>query len=159
MANSAQSSAPLSERTVLTFLIGQGFFIGASLTLLYMTANTLFLLNYGSETLPYLYIVSGLVVAATSFGFAALQKRRSLATLALGVYGVFGAAFLIARVAYTESTARVLSFAMMLAFSLMTLLCSIVLGAQAGRMFDVRQMKRLYPLVLASQILAVVMGG
>lgn len=159
MANSAQSTAPLSERTVLTFLIGQGFFIGASLTLLYMTANTLFLLNYGSETLPYLYIVSGLVVAATLFGFAALQKRRSLATLALGVYGVFGAAFFIARLAYAESTARVLSFAMMLAFSLMTLLCSIVLGAQAGRVFDVRQMKRLYPLVLASQILAVVMGG
>jgi len=159
MANSAQSTAPLSERTVLTFLIGQGFFIGASLTLLYMTANTLFLLNYGSETLPYLYIVSGVVIAATSFGFAALQKRRSLATLALGVYGVFGVAFFIARVTYSESTARVLSFAMMLAFSLMTLLCSIVLGAQAGRVFDVRQMKRLYPLVLASQILAVVMGG
>lgn len=159
MANSTQSTAPLSERTALAFLIGQGFFIGAALTLLYMTSNTLFLLNYGAETLPYVYIVSGLITAPISLGFAALQKRRSLATLALGLYSLCSAAFFIARLAYNATTARPLSFGLMLAFSLMSLLISIVLGAQAGRVFDVRQMKRLYPLVLASQILAVVIGG
>jgi len=147
------------ERTPLLLLIGQGFFIGAALTLLYMTANTLFLLNFGPETLPYLYLTSGLVISLASYGFAELQKRLALSGVAVMTLALFSGIFFAVRLGLTPGTVKWISFGLMLCFSLMTLMTSIVLGAQAGRLFDVRQMKRLYPLVLASQILAVVIGG
>ena len=47
----------------------------------------------------------------------------------------------------------------MVSFTLGSLLCGIVRGAQAGFLFDARTLKQVYPLVVGGEILGVIGGG
>ncbi len=147
------------ERSPLPLLIAQAFFSGLSLALLYTVANTMFLGDYGSEKLPYVYIAIAIVVTLTSIGFAELQKRWSVSKLAAVTPTVFIAIFLAAWLVVVFSEVRWMSYVLMVGFTLMASLGSIVLGNQANRLFDVRQMKSLFPLVLAGQTFAVIISG
>ncbi len=143
----------------LPYLIGQAFFSGFAMAALYATANTLFLVDYGSERLPYVYIVTALVVSPVSYGYAELQKRWTLSKLSFVTMFAFVVLFLAARFSLALPGVRWMSFALMVGFTLMVLMSAIVLGAQASRLFDVRQMKRLFPLVLSGQTLAIIASG
>ena len=60
------------ERLALFLLIGQAFFFGVALGLLYVVGNTLFLVDYGAAMLPYVYIALGIFV---SLLFCSLKIR------------------------------------------------------------------------------------
>lgn len=153
------TSALSEERLALVLLIGQALSYGFALFASFTASNTLFLVNYGAQTLPYVYLVTALVVPCISYGSAEMQKRWSLArmtlVIALGFTGLYFATWL----GVALSGTRWLSFALMVIHLLFLLLGGVLLGAQAGQIFHVRQMKRLFPFIMAGQIFSVVLGG
>jgi HEAT repeat protein len=159
---STKSDMPFSlnrERLALILLVGQSFFLGYGFALLYTVANALFLLDYGSDFIPYTFLAIAVVVPLFSFAFSSLQKRWPLTLLGFVTIAFFTILFFIARMGLELPGSRWPSFALLVAFTLGSLLCGIVRGAQAGFLFDARTLKQVYPLIVGGEILGVIAGG
>ncbi|MEM7117105.1 MAG: HEAT repeat domain-containing protein [Chloroflexota bacterium] len=148
------------ERTILLWLMGQAFFSVAALMLVYVASNAIFLSTFGAGRIPYVYIATGVVVSALSYGIVRLQQRWSLATIAIGTTAVVTLTYLAAWFALGRPDSEWVSFVLMVMFPLHgALLVGIAIGGQAGRLFDVRQMKRLWPTVFAATVAGAILGS
>ena len=145
MTNNSTKSP--SIRLVLTMLIGQAVFFGAALALIYVVGNTLFLVDYGSEFLPYVYIITGIFAALVFFGLATLQRHWALSRITSVVLVGQAVTYFLARWILMLPNTNWISIVLLVFFPLGIQLLLISLGGQAGRLFDLRQMKRYFPLV------------
>ncbi|MDX1523016.1 MAG: hypothetical protein R3264_15430, partial [Anaerolineae bacterium] len=134
---------------IVTLLFGQAFFLGATTALLYIASNTLFLVDFDPEFLPYVYIATGIVVSILFFGLTALQRHWSQVRLIAILLILEGLVFLLTRLALTLPNARWVSIFLMILFPLTVQLMVIILGGQVGRLLDVRETKRLYPIIFS----------
>ncbi len=148
-----------TERLKLTLLGGQAFFFGVYSSLLYVVANTLFLAEFGVDNLPYVYIAIGLFVPLYYYTYAELQKRWVLSRLSVMTVSMFAGVLLLAWVAFGLPIARAGAFGLMIFFVLQVQGILIVLGGQAGQLFTVRQMKRLFPLIVSAVIVGIIIAG
>ena len=126
-------------RTRLLLLIGQSFTLGIILTLLLVVGNALFLTDFGSAYLPYVYLTAALLGSLTSYGSARAQSKWTLPQVAGATMTAVCLIFIIAWLARTTSQAKWVSFALMASFPLLLQIGFVILGGQAGRLFDVRQ--------------------
>ena len=147
------------ERLALILLMGQSFFLGYAFALLYTIGNSLFLVHYGSDYLPYAFIAIAVVVPLFSAVFSQLQKIWLLPRLAWVTIAFFASLFFLAWGGLTFAGSKWLSFALLVGFTLGGLFCGIVRGAQAGYIFDARTLKQMYPLIMGGEILGVIAGG
>ncbi len=157
--NQTLSKASDSVRLVLLFIGGQGVFVGAALIFLYVTANTLFLIDYGPETLPYVYLAVGGIVSLTFYGYAELQRRWSLPWLILATYISISAFYFLAWFILQLPNTVWVSFALMVFFFFAVQLFFVTIGAQVGRLLDVRQLKRFFPLIMAAATVAFIVSS
>ncbi|MEM7113916.1 MAG: HEAT repeat domain-containing protein [Chloroflexota bacterium] len=146
-------------QAILLLLVGQMFFLAYAFSLLNIAAYSLFLTFFDSENLAYVYIAIAIFVSLVSFGYINLQSRWTLSRL--GTTTVFGFALLYfaAWLLLRATQASWLAFVLMVAVTLLELLGMILIGNQAGRLFDVRQMKRLYPTVISGMLAGYMAGG
>lgn len=156
------SRAPLEEESLitrLTLLIGQSFFLGLTLALLIVAAIALLLSIYGAEALPYVYIVVAILGSIAFYGFAEVQRRWTLMQVAY-VTELLVAAFLaLAWAGLLFAEADWLAFAAMVAFALIIQVGFVILGGQAGRLLDVRQIKQYFPRVIGGFFVGFTVGG
>jgi HEAT repeat protein/ATP/ADP translocase len=150
---------PLIERRALALLAGQAFFLGAAEALVYVAANTLFLVDFGSSHIPTVYIAVGVFVSLFFFGFAALQRRWSLLRLTLVAYLGEVACYLLGWLLLVVVGFWQISLALMVIYYLGVLILNIMVGGQAGLLLNVRQMKRLFPLIFACVIIGYIIGA
>ncbi|NJN84065.1 MAG: hypothetical protein HC802_18530 [Caldilineaceae bacterium] len=143
----------------LILLIGQAFCYGAALFTGYTASSALFLVDYSAQAIPYVNILTGIVMLGISFGLDFLQKRLPLAKTMLIIVGALSGVYFATWLGYTLQWGRWLSFGGMCLFQVLLLLGGFVLSAQAGQLFNVREIKRLFPFVLAAQSLASPLGG
>jgi HEAT repeat protein len=153
------ASEDLSVRLGLVLLLGQGFFYGFGLVLWYVAANTLFLVDWSAERMPWVFIAVGLFVSAFSYGITALQRRWSTARVVLAIGLALVAFNVLARLGLLTALARWVSLALMVSYFLGLQMAFITLGLLAGRLFDIRQMKRLFPAVLSGFHVGFILGG
>ena len=154
----SKSSDP--TRLALILLGGQGVFIGVAMAFLYVTANTLFLVDFGSEALPYVYLAVGVFVSLTFYGYAELQRRWPPVWVILGTNVVIAAIYFLARftLALSNNTAWI-SFALMTFFFFGVQMVFVSMGGQVGRLFDVRQVKQNFPLIIAAVNVAFILSS
>jgi len=152
-------NVPASDQDVrprLFLLVGQALALGTTSSLLVITANALFLPAFGSQALPYVYILVALLGSLLSYGSAALQRHFTVPQIALAIIGgltiFFFFAWLLAAQAWV-------SFALIACFPLLLQLGFMFLGGQAGRLFDVRQIKRLFPQIVAGFVAGFMLGA
>lgn len=143
----------------LVLLIGQSVSLGILLALLIVTASALFLTEFGSQALPYVYIAVAILGAAVFYGFAEILRLWTLPGLSIVTLALTALFFLLAWIGLTFTNATWISFLLMISFSLLLQMGFIILGGQAGRLFDVRQMKRLFPRVVAGFAIGFMVGG
>jgi HEAT repeat protein len=143
----------------LVFLIGQSVSLGILLALLIVTASALFLTEFGSQALPYVYIAVAILGAIVFYGFAEIQRRWKLPALSILTLSLTALFFLLSWIGLTFTDATWISFLLMISFSLLIQMGFIILGGQAGRLFDVRQMKLLFPRVVAGFAIGFMVGG
>ena len=143
----------------LTLLIGQSLSMGVSLSLLIITANSLFLVDFGPQTLPYVYIVVAFAGSLLSYGVGALQRRWTYARLTITSIAVLVVFFFLSWLGVTALRLRWVSFALIVSFSLVIQIGFVFLGGQAGRLLDLRQIKRLFPQIVAGFVVGFLLGA
>jgi len=155
----AALSAPEALASRLVLLIGQSFALGLALALLIVAANALFLPEFGSGSLPYVYITVAVLGSLLSYGYAELERRWSLPALSITTLVILALFYLLSWLALTLAGYRWVPFALMVSFSLVIQMGFVILGGQAGRLFDVRQLKSFFPRIVLGFAIGFLVGG
>ncbi len=141
------------------FLIGQSVSLGITLALLVITASALFLTRFGSQNLPYVYIAVAILGSLVFYGYAELQRRFPLPSLSIATIAAIALFFALSWLGLALTGAGWITFLLMVSFSLIIQMGFVLLGNQAGRLFDVREMKGKFPRVVAGFAIGFLLGG
>jgi hypothetical protein len=140
-------------------VIVSSFLLGLSLVLYYSASNAIFLTRSGIQKLPYVYIVNGFLVIAFGAGLTLLGRRVTFRTQALTLNFVLAATTLLLWAGIRTTGNHAVIFVMMAWFRLLFIYTTLSLWELVSRLFDLRQGKRLLPLVGLGVMLASVVGG
>lgn len=127
-------------------LLAHSFFLGITLVFFFTAANALFLSKFDVEILPYAYIVSAGVITLAGFLYSRLEKRLSINRLLTGTL-----TFLLVSVCAFRlglwADIEWLIFGLLIWTEMLDMLISLEFWGLAGRLFNVRQGKRLFGLI------------
>ncbi len=140
------------KRKTILLLAAQFFFSSGALACVYVTGNTLFLLDFGVGTLPYVYIATGAVVATLSLIVAPLRARKPLAVTSVGTFCIMSLVLFCCWLLLRQADVPWISFFLMLLLPVGLISDAITIGGQIGALFDVRDVKRVYPTVFTGAI-------
>jgi len=147
------------EGLPIILLFGQAFFMGTLLIFFYTAANALFLVEFGAQGMPYVYIVAAGIITLIGLLFSKLEQRLSLPLLLVGTLFLLLLSVLALRLGLWLTEASWLVFMLMVWVRLLWAVTNLVLWALAGRLFNMRQGKRLFPLIMVGAVLAMIMSG
>ncbi|MCA0454264.1 MAG: HEAT repeat domain-containing protein [Chloroflexi bacterium] len=147
------------EGRLVNLLLCHSFFVGVNRVFLLSVSTSLFLTEYGANTLPYIYIATALANASVGFLYAWLGKRVSFVKLL-----VVNLAFQFILVAgfwllLGSTTAQWPIIAFMIALELLWLLTSLEFWSLSARIFNIQQGKRLFGVISAGETIASIIGG
>jgi AAA family ATP:ADP antiporter len=147
------------EGRLVRLLLLNFFLLGAAFNFTQTAAFTLFLVKFDAQSLPYVYITNAVVVSLITFIYLKLGERLSFSKLL-----VFNLAFLFLvigafRLGLALSGAGWLVFSLPVLFQVLVNLGNIEFWTLAGRLFNVRQGKRLFGLVGSGLWMAIVITG
>lgn len=149
-----------AERTLLMFLFYCATSIGA--VWLEYSSSTLFLEAYGAENLTWIYIATAFVVTAFGVFYSWLQKLFPLRWVMLGISLLLALPLPIAwlglmqpqTLAYTVAV-----FSIRLWVEGIYVLGNINNDIAANQLFNIREIKRAFPLISTGIIVAEILGG
>ena len=147
------------EAPVTCGLILQYFLAGIANSLTMTVAYALFMVRFGSQSIPFIYIANAIVVVLLSSAYLRLSRQVSFATGLMAIYGGLLFAIILFRLALLVTDANWVIFALPILFQTMLILGNLVFWGLAGRLFHVRQGKRLFGLVGSGYWLAAVVAG
>lgn len=129
-------------------------------TLFIGTASyTLFLSAYGAESLPYVYISNALTLPVLGFIYAKLEDRLSFTQLLTANLAFMVVATGFFRLGLGFSAAPWLLLAFIIFYDVNRMLSNLEFWGLCGRLFDVRQGKRLFSLIDSAGMVAAIIGG
>jgi len=143
----------------LRAVMASSFLLGMSLVLYYSASNAIFLTRYGIASLPYVYIVNGFLVIAFGVGLAFLGRHFTFRTQTLAVNFFLAATILLLWAGIRATGSHAVIFAAAAWSRLLFIYTTLGLWELAARLFDIRQGKRLLPLVGLGVMLAAIIGG
>lgn len=146
-------------RTRLLLLGGQTVGLGLLMAFLVVPVSALFLDEYGAGALAYAYLAVAVVGVAVSAALARAQRRVSLAAMAAGVFWIYLVVVTAGWLALTVWDGVGVTFPLLVLFPLTIPIGFALVGAQANRLLDVRQMKAHFPRVAAGFSVGFALGG
>lgn len=129
-------------------LAGQAAFLGLFLGLLVVPASSVFLGEFGADQLPWTYIA---VAAGSLVGTPLLARgvrRRTLAEIGVPLWSVIAVIVASGWVGLEWFDARWVSGPLFVLFPMGIFVGFFFIGGQAGRVFDLREMKEHFPRVV-----------
>lgn len=147
------------EERAIGMMVLLYFALAASFVFVQTSAYGLFIQEFGARQLPFAYL--SIAVLASSFAFLYLQlsHRLGFQTLLLVNLGMLAIVCLVFWLGLRSHLAHWFIFFLPLWFQVLLNLSNLVVWPLAGRMFDLRQAKRLFGLVSAGNWLANILGG
>jgi hypothetical protein len=146
-------------RSRLVLLGAQTVALGLTVAFLMVPASALLLHAYGAHSLPYVYLVVAVSGVAVSWVMRQAQGRLSLAALAMTVLGAYALLVAAGYTVLTLADADWVSFPLVVLFPLAIPVGFFLVGAQAGRLLDVRQMKEHFPRIVGGFSIGFAAGG
>ena len=146
-------------RARLTLLTGQTTSLGFFCALLVVPASSLFLVEYGAGRLPYVYLAVGASGVLASWGMTRAQRRWTLLQIGLTVLASWFVAVATAWVLLVVAGAGWVTFPLLVLFPLSIPIGFMLVGAQAGRLLDLQQMKARFPRVVGGFPIGFAVGG
>jgi hypothetical protein len=143
----------------IRYLIGQALVSGLASTLMSVVAQSLFLTRFGADGLAHIYIGLALFVPAVSFAYSAVYRRLSGAAIGFLVAVLFMGVCFGGWVLETQTSYRWWPYVLFLGSSAYVLLSGLVQGDQIHRLFNVREIKKVVPLIASGAIAGQIMGG
>jgi hypothetical protein len=146
-------------RARLLLLGGQTVALGLTVAFLVVPASALLLHAYGAQSLPYVYLAVAVAGVLVSWAMRRAQARLSLATLAVVLLCTYLALVGAGYLALVLSDADWVTFPLVVLFPLSIPVGFVLVGAQAGRVLDVRRMKEYFPRIVAGFSVGFAAGG
>jgi ATP:ADP antiporter, AAA family len=147
------------EGPLLSLILGLFLLKGICDVFFATSASTLFLETFGTEILPYVYIGSAVVVTILGLLYSRMTSRFSTESL-LQVTLVFVVASTAAfHVSLAIQHSKWGSIGLMIWREVLYMLLNATFWARVGTLFDVRQGKRLFPVMAAGEIVSAGIGG
>ncbi len=155
-----------SERTVLMF----AFYTATSVGLSWLEASTvaLFLGEYGAKNLPIIYVASAAIGIVLSFLYSWMQQVLPLRRVIVLVVLLLAAPLLLFRFGLNMSAGATIAGFSALSVTVLTMrlwleaiyvLNDLNTTITANQLFNIREIKRTYPLINSGILVADVVGG
>lgn len=147
------------EERLIGLLILLYFVLTLAFTLVESMAFGLFIAEYGAKTLPYSYITISVLASLTAILYIKLGERVQFSTLLEINLAFLLATCFLAWLGLNSPFTHIVSFLLPTLFQIVINLGNLIVWPLAGRLFDFRQGKRLFPLLGAGTWLANLIGG
>ena len=146
------------EGPVVVLLICHSFFFGLIYVFLGTAASTLFLSEFGATNLPYVYIGIAAVTAVVGLIFSRLEGYLSFSNRLYLILTFVGVPLWLFPLLLNIGPKWVISI-IFIWWYLTQVLINLEFWSLAGRIFTIRQGKRLFGLIGTGEFVAVVVGG
>ncbi|EDZ63576.1 transporter, Major Facilitator superfamily [Sulfurimonas gotlandica GD1] len=143
----------------LLLLFLHSFLNGLSLTFFETTANTLFLMKYDTSQLPYVYIITAIVSVIAGFYYSKLENKLSIQKLLKITLLFVLSIFIIFLVLIKFSDSKLAFMGIMVFKDMMWMFVGLEFGILSSFLFNIRQGKRLFGLLMSGEIFAGIIGG
>jgi hypothetical protein len=163
------SRAKASVTAALNVRSGEGRLLSLLLLLFFLkgicdvsmvtTASALFLAEFRSTSLPYIYIASAVVVTMLGLAYSSLATRFSVPALFQITVTFSVATIATFHYALSQPNSKWLVMGLMVWREVIYMLLNVACWAQVALLFNVRQSKRLFPLIAAGDIGSSAIGG
>jgi ATP/ADP translocase/HEAT repeat protein len=147
------------ESRLVGLLLLQYFCLGIAFNFTQTTAFTLFLTEFSAQTLAWVYLANAVIVSLLSAGYLRLSQRLTFRALLALNLGSLAALTLVFWLGLSVVPGAALVFTLPILFQLLINLGNLSFWPLAGRLFTVRQSKRLFGIVGSGQWLAIVITG
>jgi ATP:ADP antiporter, AAA family len=147
-----------SESKLVSRLFIFEFFQGAALAIVFTTAITLFLQQLPIQDFPKVFVLSAFLLWIAAYIYHRLEHIFSAAKLVLVVLLFNMASILFFILMMNQETQSWFLFAFLTTFNILYLLNNLEFWGLASLLFDVRQSKRLFSVVSASDLPAKLCG-
>ena len=149
---------PGEERTA-GLMLAHSLFMGLATVLFETAASALFLARFGSASLPYVYVAAAVLNVAIGAGYTSLAGRTSFPRLMSGTLWLLLGTTVALRAGLSMTGAAALTFALLVWYRAVSILTDLEYWAVAARLFDVRQAKRLFPVIGSGEVVARIAGS
>lgn len=146
-------------RARLALLTGQTIALGIMVAFLVVPASALFLARYGADALPWAYLAVAATGVVLTIAIRRAQNRITLAALGVAVLTTYVVVVLSGWIVLEVGDGLWVTFPLLVLFPLVIPLGFMLVGAQSGRLLDVRQMKAHLPKVMGGFALGFGIGG
>jgi hypothetical protein len=140
-------------------MLAHSFFMGLATVFFETAASALFLARFGSRTLPYVYVAAALLNTAVGLAYSRLAARTPFARLMGGTLWLLVVSVVTLRLGVSMTGAAALTFFLLVWYRAISILTDLEYWAVAARLYDVRQAKRLFPLIGTGEVVARVGGS
>lgn len=140
-------------------MLAHSAFMGFSTVFFETAASALFLGQYGASALPSVYLAAAALSAATGYAYSRLQNRLSFSSLMTGTLLTLFLVVSALRGALFVTQAAWLFFFAMVFYRVLSILTDLEYWAVAGRLYDLRQAKRLFGFVGTGEVVARIIGS
>lgn len=147
------------EGRPLFWLLIHAFFAGLVAVFFDTVASTLFLMNFSAEAIPYAYVGVALVVTIVGWFYSKFEERFSFTQMLVGTLVFLLFTITLFRIGFRFLDPKWPSLLLFVWVEVVAVLLSLELWGLIGRIFNVRQGKRLFALLGAGEISAAVVGG
>lgn len=143
--------------TILMFL--HSFCLGVSTIFLSTASYALFLSRFSINVIPYAYILSALITTGFGVVYSKMEGKLSFSRQLLFTLGCLFAVLIFFYIQLKWYESDWIALALVVWYNVLTVLAGLEFWSLAGRMFNVRQGKRLYGLIGAGAVVAAITGG
>lgn len=151
------------EGVAVSMLIAQSFLLSIAFFALYTAGTAIFLSHFDAGAIAYVYVIAAVLLIGIGVFFNRLEQQIPFPTLLLGSVGSLLLLFLLLRVGLwataSSAAASWVAFLLIVTLRVSWTLMNLVIWALAGRLFNVRQSKRLFPLIVVGTVSAIIIGG
>ncbi len=134
------------------------FFIGLSLTFYFTASNAIFLKHFPPRMIPVSFIASGIIVYLAWWLFSKMDKRASL-SLQVTVKFIFVFLSVLAiSIGVWARDSSVLAFILYTWVRVMVYITLVNFWGLAGRIFNIRQGKRIFSLISVGEVVSIIIG-
>lgn len=142
-----------------SLMMAHSFSMGLSTVFFETAASALFLAHFGSSLLPWVYIVAAVVNTVTGVVYSTIQDRVPFRRLMTGTITFLLMSVCAFRLGIGLTTAAGMLFGLLVWYRVVSILTDLEYWAVAGRLYDVRQAKRLFGLIGSGEVVARIVGA
>lgn len=145
------------EESKVRFLLFQSFFIGIFYAIYDISASAIFLNSFDADMVSYAILISGIAgLAITSLYSRLLQKIRISKLLLLNLIFIMFS-LLLMRLGFYFTNSKWLAFFIFIMMGPLNLVAVIGFWSMVGRLFTLRQGKRLFGMIDSGQIFGMIL--